>query len=169
MKKYIFALALFAVSMLISCSDKTDFTTQVTTRAGIESTPGFTWFELKVNLYKPNLTTIADIKSMLKAKHNFYFFAAPACSCDSLQNVFPYGVKVLQDIGLSMDSNSKYIIMKNETAENPFKDNFNINKLPEIFLVVGGLPVYSIADTLRTRPANTPIETVILEALKANQ
>ena len=168
MKKYIFAIALFAVSMLISCSDSTDFTTKVLTESEIESTPGFSWFEVKVLIYKPNLTTIADIKSALKSKHNFYFFATPACSCDSLQNIFPNAVKSLQDAGLDANTYCKFVVMKNETADNPFKDNFKIDKLPEIFLVVDGLPVYSIGDTLRARK-DTQVETVILEAIRANQ
>ena len=168
MKKYIFALALLAITLLVSCSDSSDFTTKVLTRPDIPGIPGFSWFELKVNVYKPDLTLISDIKTLVKPKHSFYFFAAPSCGCDSTQDAFPEGVKVLQDLGVDMNTNCKFIVMKNETAENPFKDNFKVEKLPEIYLVVDGLPVYSIAKTLRGMPKNTPIESVILEAIKAN-
>lgn len=170
MKKYINALILLVAIFISSCSDgSTDFTTKVLNRNSITSTPGLTWFDMKVQIYKPNLAIVDDIKAIIKPEHSFYFFAAPSCSCDSLQNLFPDAVRVLDDIAFNQ-ANCKYIIMKNETADNPFKDNFVVNELPEIYLVINGLPEYSIADTIRARNFTSSVESVILEALiKANK
>lgn len=165
MKKYISALVLLVALVISSCSDgSTDFTTKVLDRKSVGTTAGFTWFEMKVQMYKPSLSIVDDIKASIKPEYSFYFFAAPSCSCDSLQDLFPDAAKVLDEAGFTT-ANTKYILMKNETADNPFKDNFQVNNLPEIYLVINGLPQYSIADTFRTRNNKVSLESVILEAL----
>ena len=165
MIKYINALVLLVAMFVSSCSDgATDFTTQLLDRNSISQTAGFTWFDMKVQVYKPSLSIIEDIKAANKPEYSFYFFAAPSCSCDSLQDLFPNAVKVLDEVGINY-ANVKFIAMKNENADNPFKDNFLVNQMPEVFLVINGLPEYSIADTIRTRNYKSSVESVILEAL----
>ena len=165
----------FALLGLNACSDDSaDYSTSVVERSKVESTPGFTWFEMKVAIYQPNDSIVAEIKNKLTNDDYFYFYAAPACSCDSLQDVFPNTVKTIDRAGIST-SRQVFIAIQDVSAENPFGSNFVLTELPEIFLVRDSLPVYSIADTFRLRNelaknspllySETTIEEVILEAL----
>lgn len=174
LKKYFLIFCCFALAGLAGCGDdNADYTTTVIARSQVEKTPGFTWFEMKVAVYQPNESVVTAIKSKLTDKDYFYFFAAPACSCDSLQNVFPDAVKTIDRAGIST-SRQVFVAIQNINASNPFGSAFVLTELPEIFLVRDSLPVYSIADTFRTRndlakkdPAVKPVtvEEVILEAL----
>ena len=164
MKQYILLIVLAISSMLYSCSDDADFTTKVVERSQLSSVAGFAWFETFVFTYNPDATIVEEIKSLNKANYSYYFFAAPTCNCDTTQNFFPNAVKTLDD-ALVPQSATKFIAMKNISAENPFKANFKLRELPTIYLVKDNQPFYCISDTFRSRPKSTKIESVILDAI----
>lgn len=175
MQKYIASIfSVLVLAFMTSCSDSSEeFASSVVNRADVETTPGFTWFEMKVSMYSPNADVVAQIADIAgDTTLGFYFFAAPACSCDSLQDIFPNTVKCLDDAGVST-SRQHFVAMLNETAENPLgSEIFRIDNLPEIFIARNGLPVYSFADSFRVRNSATNIskvtaEEMLLEALQS--
>lgn len=179
MQKYIASIfSVLVLAFMTSCSDSSEeFASSVVNRADVETTPGFTWFEMKVSMYSPNADVVAQIADVAgDTTLGFYFFAAPACSCDSLQDIFPNTVKCLDNAGIGT-SRQHFVAMLDETAENPLgSEIFRIDNLPEIFIAKNGLPVYSFADSFRVRNSaanlnplisKVTVEEMLLEALQS--
>jgi len=134
-------------------------------RQDIAQTPGFQWFESNVIAYNCDSNILTQLKTSYKPnKHSFLFFEAPACSCDSSQLVSPYTMRILDQMQVDT-AHYKFYIMENETKDHPYSSVIKLKRLPSIFLMVDGNPVYSINDTLKINPSDRSIEKIILDAL----
>jgi hypothetical protein len=163
-------MALAFSLLFVSCSDdNTEFKTRETPRAELYQTPGFSWFEAKVMTYKADSLIAKDIKSNFQSgKQTLIFFAAPACSCDSNQNVFPHSMAVLDASGIA-STNYKIVAMQDENAANPYSEIIKVKKLPEIYLLENGTPKYSIGDTFRVYFKTKTIDKIMLDAIKSTK
>ena len=170
MNKYIFVLILAISSFMMSCyEDTAEFKTRLVSRTDISTTAGFGWFEGKVTSYNFDTQMIPLLTTAFKSnKHSFLFFAAPACDCDSLQNVFPNIMRILDTMSVQ-EANYQIYAMENEKKDHPYSSVLTLVRLPSIFLMVNGSPVYSINDTLRMNANGRSIEQVMLDALNMYQ
>lgn len=168
------ALILFTfIQCTESATDPSTVEAYQSTMEDLKTTPGFDWLEIRFEYYQPNASVINQIKNAFNpAVHKFYIFAAPACSCDNEQTVFPNVMKVLSES--EVYENNYYIYVMNDVKNiHPFNSEIHVNSLPGIYLIKNDVPVFSIVDTLMARNINitepndmASVETIILEALQ---
>ncbi len=140
------------------------------TQENITDIPGYDWFPMNKKLYNPDTNLVKSIISIFDSrKFQFLIFSKPACSCDATQQLFPHAMKVLDTCGVLDNSYILYSV-KGIKTPHPYDTILTLRRIPAMFLMINGKPVFSIIDTLEngTNPKTT-IEEMIFRALKENQ
>ncbi len=169
MKKIIF---LFAAILAIAACEETSPIIQDAVKVSeseLETMPGYEWFGIEKEFYKPNDSLIARIAAAFDSTADrFVLFIKPACSCGPVDKISADFLKTIETAGIDSSYYEIYS-MSDVSAKNPYETALKLNRLPSIFLFVGGTPVYSITDTFAYFDAiarTKLVEEITLDALE---
>lgn len=138
------------------------------TEESIADMPGYEWYQSVKDMYHPDTTTIKLIKQEFEPRrHRFVLFSKRGCSCDEKQRLYPHGMKVLDTSGIDSSLFEIFSVISNKT-NHPYMNLFTLNFIPSMILLVDGIPVYSIIDSVVFNTKDYKIEVEILKALKKN-
>lgn len=148
MKTLLQILFLGFVSFIISCeSNPVASEAELMNLTELSKTPGFQWFDLEIDKYNPDTSSINLIKQEFNpAEYNIVMYVKPSCSCPGTQQQFPALIKTLRQAGIS-ELSYKVYSMNSEAALHPYDSIFKVNELPTFILFKDNKPVYSIGDT----------------------
>lgn len=166
----LFAAIFFVAALAYQCTENVsgDENAILSTEKSIVTIPGYEWYNSIKDLYHPDTTTIKLIKQEFDPqRHRFIVFSKPACSCDEKQRLFAHGMKVLDTAGVDSSHFELFSVKSNKT-NHPYMNLFTLNFVPSMILLVDGIPVYSIIDSVVTNSSDYNIEVEILNALKKN-
>ena len=160
-------LILIAV-MLTSCdspSKSTDAAVKVS-KEKLANTIGFEWFNTLKNDYPPDQDVVADIKASFDQNiHKIIFFVSPCVSCAGLQDNISALTKTLEEAEISEDFYEYYIIRSTEDTH-PYKQLFEIQRLPAAYILTNNSASFSILDSASKDYNKKDVEFYLLDGLK---
>jgi hypothetical protein len=166
----LFAAIFLVAALAYQCTENVsgDENAILSTEKSIVSIPGYDWYPSVKDMYHPDTNIIKQIKQEFDPlRHRFIVFSKPACSCDDKQRLFANGMKVLDTAGIDSSHFELFSVRSNKT-NHPYMNLFTLNFIPSMILLVDGIPVYSVIDSVVTNTKDYKIEVEILNALKKN-
>jgi len=164
MKKYSTLLSFVVLAALASSCETTTTPAgeaKKLTVAQIQTNPGFAWFDYERTSYTPNADTVILVRDSYRADdHQVYIHVNPSCSCTGTQKLFPKFMRIMQDAGIPETEVAIYS-MARSGDNHPETKQFNITKLPSIFITRNDTLIATINDV----SATMTVEQQILEAL----
>jgi len=168
MKKILLIILLFG--FIFSSCQESELKDEAYTieRNQLENEPGFDWFRTNYEKYEVKQFSIDEIRSSFTSNEKFVIFVKPTCSCKGTQIDFPSIIKSLELAGIPQENYEIWATAK-EDYKHPYTSKLTLNDLPACYLLVDGVPVYSILDTFNLRPnidSTYQVEDIIAEALR---
>lgn len=136
-------------------------------RNDLYTSVGFDWFRERHNAYQPNSVAIEQIKNSFRPNHKFIVFVKPTCSCQGTQFDFPSLIKTFDEANIPAENYEIWAVAKEHYKHNHM-DIIDLKKLPACYLVVDGVPVFSILDTFYEQTdagIGVNLEDVVAESL----
>lgn len=134
----------------------------------IENEPGYIWFPLEYQSYKPDSVRVDSIKKAYNlTTDSVLIFVNPSCSCSGTVKQFPDIMKILLKAGFP-ESQCKIYSMLSYRAPHPYTSMLTLHQLPAAFLLRNNKVVYSVFDSLTAYQGLTTdtlsIEEYVLKA-----
>lgn len=168
MKKILLFISIIPI-FFISCQE-TELAEEgyIIKRNELATSVGFDWFRSRYDEYTPNNVTIENIKNNIQPNHKFIVFVKPTCSCQGTQLDFPNLIKTFDESNIPVGSYEIWATAK-ETYSHNYMDIITLNKLPACYLLVDGVPVYSVLDSFYIRTdsgQDLGIEDIVAQSLE---
>ncbi len=130
--------------------------------AQLRNTPGYSWFDLEMELYQPDTALVQAIaQAYVPGEHHFTFFVKPECQCQGTTKLFPHVVRILLDAAIP-DTAMTIYSMRSIRDKYPHPDVFQLKRLPTIFCTRNGSVVGEISEL---PSGGQKLEAIILQWL----
>lgn len=160
MKKLIIFIPLL-IALFYGCETTTSSNNEASllTINQLNTTPGYEWYDVYFNKYKPDPTIIAQISKNYQ-NNKFNIYVNPSCACSGTQFLFPSLMKCLISAGIP-ESNISIYSMIDAGYKHNMMDKYSVKILPSCFINKNG-NYYSIIDSLNKYQVLNPTDTLNL-------
>lgn len=161
--KTLVVVALAVLLVLTSCETQApEFSAQQLTVQELNTSPGYAWFPMEVNLYTPNTSMVDAVRTTFDAStQKVAIFVKPGCSCRGTTRLFPQIMKTLMNAKVDM-ARVEVWSMRGNTDKHPYQPTITITDLPAVYVLRNDVVVAEVHDINYT---NTNADTLIANAV----